>query len=213
MIYQPRATPWVEMGRKDQLWKGVTSKRSVPQRPFVVGNTVLPWWIAQPRTCRILPSLLFVTPFQGWILTVNETQGVALGWFVRPLRGHEQATRSFERNEVLVHLCTNTDNIRQKLFFAANERESTQIGRNRFGIIDASWIHLRVFALICGKRFLSRIKLNTARSMLPEIESTCTSTQFQNMVVVIFEVIPSQQSVIIRYYIGVWRVLNKSHAF
>jgi len=34
---------------------------------------------------------------------------------------------------------------------------------------------LRVFALICGKRFLSRIKLNTARSMLPEIESTCTS--------------------------------------
>ncbi|CAD7845591.1 MAG: hypothetical protein, partial [Olavius algarvensis Gamma 1 endosymbiont] len=33
-----------------------------------------------------------------------------------------------------------------------------QIGRNRFGIIDASWIHLRVFALICGKRFLSRIK-------------------------------------------------------
>ncbi|CAD7852408.1 MAG: hypothetical protein, partial [Olavius algarvensis Gamma 1 endosymbiont] len=36
----------------------------------------------------------------------------------------------------------NTDNIRQKLFFAANERESTQIGRNRFGIIDASWIHL-----------------------------------------------------------------------
>jgi len=82
--------------------------------------------------------------------------------------------RNIQRNDVLVHLCTNTDNIRQKLFFAANERESTQIGRNRFGIIDASWIHLRVFALICGKRFLSRIKLNTARSMLPEIESTCT---------------------------------------
>jgi len=34
-----------------------------------------------------------------------------------------------------------------------------------------------------------------------------------SLVVVIFEVISSQQSAIIRYYIGVWRVSNQSHAF
>jgi len=41
VISQLRATPWIVIWRKDQPWKGVTSKVSVSEIPFVVGNALL----------------------------------------------------------------------------------------------------------------------------------------------------------------------------
>ena len=34
----------------------------------------------------------YIPPFQGWFLPIPDTQGVALGWYILPLRGVSQTT-------------------------------------------------------------------------------------------------------------------------